>query len=198
MKTVAVLGATGFAGSNIVARLRDSGQYEIRACIHSTGKAWDLARLGIPLTIVTRHIKPEWLLKKVEASRLSVGVRAAYQPRTLPTIMKALRKGESVAFVIDQYTAPPSGLKVRFFGVEVDTLGAVGPLAQRTGAAVLPVLTYRDEQGIVHTCIEPELELGEAVNDQQKTTQILADKVESWIRAYPTQWLWVHRRFKNV
>lgn len=153
---------------------------------------------GIPVTVITRHVEPEWLHRKLEAARLSVGVRAAYQPRTLPTVMKALRKGESVGFVLDQYAAPPSGLKVRFFGVKVDTLAAVGPLAQRTGAAVVPVVTHRDDKGILHTRIEPEMDLGHALGDQKKSTQILADKVEAWIRANPAQWLWVHRRFKNI
>lgn len=153
---------------------------------------------GIPLTIVTRRLTPEWLLKKMESARLSVNVRAAYQPRTLPTILRALRGGESVGFVIDQYAPPPMGLKVRFFGVEVDTLAAVGPLAQRIGAPIVPVSTHRDERGIIHVRIEPALELGEDSADQTKVTQVLADKVESWIRAHPAQWLWVHRRFKNI
>jgi KDO2-lipid IV(A) lauroyltransferase len=100
--------------------------------------------------------------------------------------------------VIDQYASPPMGVPARFFGVEVDTLAAVGPLAQRTGAAVVPVSTVRDAEGIVHVRIEPELELGEALEDPAKVTQILASKVEAWIRATPEQWLWAHRRFKHV
>jgi len=153
---------------------------------------------GIRVAIVTRRLKPDWLLRKVEASRLSVGVRAAYQPRTLPIVMRALRDGESVGFVIDQYAPPPMGMPARFFGVEVDTLAAVGPIAQRTGAAVVPVSTVRDPAGVVHVRIEPELELGEALQDPAKVTQILAAKVESWVRETPEQWLWVHRRFKHV
>ncbi|MFH1726496.1 MAG: hypothetical protein ABII00_17940 [Elusimicrobiota bacterium] len=33
---------------------------------------------------------------------------------------------------------------------------------------------------------------------QEKSTQALAGKVERWVRAHPAQWLWVHRRFKNL
>ncbi|MFA5137866.1 MAG: hypothetical protein WC728_01445 [Elusimicrobiota bacterium] len=153
---------------------------------------------GIKLTIVTRRLKPDWLLGKVEASRLSVGVKAAYQPRTLPAVLRALRSGESVGFVIDQYAPPPMGMPAMFFNTPVDTLAAVGPLVERTGAAVVPVTTWRDPEGIVHVRIEPELELGEAVKDPAAVTQVLARKVESWVRACPEQWLWVHRRFKNV
>lgn len=153
---------------------------------------------GMKLTIVTRRLKPEWLLRRVEAARLSVGVKAAYQPRTLPAVLRALRSGESVGFVIDQYASPPMGMPAVFFNTRVDTLAAVGPLVERTGAAVVPVTTWRDPEGIVHVRVEPELELGESAKDPAAVTQILASKVEAWVRERPEQWLWVHRRFKNL
>jgi len=153
---------------------------------------------GIPITIVTRNIKPPWFKAKMEAARLSTGVRAAYQPRTMPTVLRALRKGDAVGFVIDQYALPPMGAKVRFFGYLVETLAAVGPLAARTGAAVLPASTYRDADGLLHTVIEPALDLGPDAKDPVKSTQMLAAMVERQVRAHPAQWLWGHRRFKNV
>jgi KDO2-lipid IV(A) lauroyltransferase len=155
------------------------------------------AMSGMPLTMVTKHLKPEWLHKKVEASRLSVGVKGAYEPRTLPVVMRALRDGASVGFVMDQYAGPPIGIPVPFFGVKVGTLAAVGTLANRTGAAVVPVKTYRDEKGVVHVCVEPMIEMPQD-SDDEATTARLAAKVEQWVREYPAQWLWVHRRFKNV
>lgn len=164
---------------------------------------WELmvaagAMSGMPLTMVTKHLKPEWLHRKVERSRLTVGVRGAYEPRTLPVVMRALRSKESVGFVMDQYAGPPIGIPVPFFGVKVGTLAAVGTLASRTGAAIVPVKTYRDTRGIVHVCVEPELDLGEAIKNEERTTEALSGRVEGWVREYPAQWLWIHRRFKNV
>lgn len=153
---------------------------------------------GIPITIVTRRLVPPWLMSRIESMRHSVGVKAAYQPRTMPTVLKALRRGESVGFVIDQYAAPPAGMPAVFFGVEVDTLAAVGPLAQRTGAPIVPVSTVRGRDGIIRVRIEPELDFGADAGDAKKTTQALAAMVERWVRANPEQWLWGHRRFKNV
>lgn len=153
---------------------------------------------GTSLTIATRHLKPEWLHKKMEASRLSANVWCAYLPDTLPYILRALRKGESFGFVLDQYAPPPMGIPVVFFGVLVDTLAAIGSFSQRYGAAIVPVMQERDRDGIVHIRIEPEMILGDALEDRVKSTTILSQKVESWIRANPPQWLWAHRRFKNV
>ena len=153
---------------------------------------------GIRLTMVTRRTKPEWLRRKLESARAELGVREAYDPRTLPAVLRALRKGEAVGFVIDQYAPPPAGVPVKFFGVEVDTLAALGPLAQRTGAAIVPGTARRDAEGLVHVTIEPEMELDDALGDAARSTQLLAARVEGWIRETPEQWLWIHRRFKNL
>lgn len=153
---------------------------------------------GMPLTVVTTTLKPRWLDEMITARRLSTGVRAAYHPGSVPSVLRALRKGESVAFMNDQYARPPMGVPVRFFGVDVDTLAAVAPLAKRTGAAIVPVSAYRDEAGVSRVVIEPELDLGEAQGDAKAGTQVLAAKVEQWVRRRPEQWLWIHRRFKNV
>jgi KDO2-lipid IV(A) lauroyltransferase len=154
--------------------------------------------LGIPIMMVTRHLKPEWLHKKIEAQRRSVDVRCVYPPRTMPSIMKALRKGESVGLVMDQYAPPPMGVPVPFFGTRVDTLAAVGTLAQRTGAGIVFCTQERDALGVVHVVISEPFELGQAIEDPVKATELLVKRIEDMIRKNPTQWLWVHRRFKNL
>ena len=147
------------------------------------------------VTIVTRRLKPAWLHAWMEKTRLSVGVRAAYQPRTIPTVMKALRDNGGVVFVMDQYMSPPMGEPMRLFGVMVHTLAAIAPLARRTGAAILPVLPKREKDGRVRIIIEPEIAL---TDDDKKDNQRLAAHVEGWMRAVPGQALWAHRRFKDV
>lgn len=165
--------------------------------------SWEIAAAagslaGLTFSIVTRDLTPAWLMKKIESSRLQAGLMAIYQPRTVPALMRALRKGHCVGFVIDQYAAAPMAVKARFFGYEVDTLAAVGPIAHRTGAAVVPTHNYRDEKGIFQVYLDPELDFGDAAGDAQRTTQILADMVEDQVRKNPAQWIWGHRRFKNV
>lgn len=149
----------------------------------------------MPITIVTRRLKPAWLHAWMEKVRLSVGVRATYQPRTIPTVMKALRDNGGVVFVMDQYMSAPMGEPMRLFGVMVHTLAAIAPLARRTGAAILPVLPKREADGRVRIIIEPIIEL---TDDDKADNQRLATRVEEWMRAVPGQALWAHRRFKDV
>ncbi len=150
---------------------------------------------GMKVMIVTRNLKPRWLHDWLEKVRLSAGVACAYQPRTVPAVMKRLRAGEGVVFVLDQYMPPPMGEPMRFFGVLVDTLAAVAPLARRTGAAILPVRQIRTQDGLVRIVVESEIPLGD---DDKADNQRLIDRIERWIREEPGQWLWVHRRFKHV
>lgn len=153
---------------------------------------------GIPITMITKHLKPAWLHKMIERARSSTGVKPAYEPRTLPAVMRALRDNEAVGFVMDQYAGPPMGIPVQFFGVKVGTLSAVATLVNRTSTMVVPALTHRDNKGIIQIDLEEALDLREMATDIEKTTEFLAQKVEKWVRAYPEQWLWTHRRFKNV
>ncbi len=164
---------------------------------------WELAAagvgvLGVPLTFVTRRAKPPWFNRILENARLSVGGSAAYHPGSMPAILRALRRKETVGFMMDQYAPPPMGMRVRFFGVRVDTLAAIAPLALRTGAAIVPAVSRRRHDGTVHIHFEPELDLGPLLPDTEKATEAMAAVVEGWVRENPVQWLWLHRRFKNV
>jgi KDO2-lipid IV(A) lauroyltransferase len=153
---------------------------------------------GMALSLVTRRLKPAWLHRQIELTRLSVGVRGVYQPHTLPAVLRALRRGESVGFVMDQYMPPPMGSPTPFFGTMVDTLAAVGPLAVRTGAAVVSVTQKREPGGLVRVIISPALDLTAVINEPDRANACLVREVEGMIRANPAQWLWVHRRFKNL
>ncbi|MBI5631506.1 MAG: hypothetical protein HY921_11555 [Elusimicrobia bacterium] len=182
----------------------ERAQAKKRGCLLITAHLanWEIMGIaavrGIPATMVTRRLKPEWLNRKIEAARLSIEVKTLSQRGFLPTLIKRLRQGLTVGFVMDQYAAPPMGVPVKFFKAVTDTLAAPAILAQRTGACLISVVQWRDEAGLVHVEVGPEIELGEALKDPVQATQALVARVEGWIRRHPDQWLWAHRRFKNA
>jgi len=130
------------------------------------------------------------------------GVRTIYsQPRNecVNSTIAALRNNELVFIPIDQNFGT-GGVFVNFFGRQAAT--ATGPviLAQRTKAAIIPCFILR-QLGDRHKIIfEPELELKEG-RDSQDTVLIniqrLTDIIEGYIRKYPAEWGWIHRRWKN-
>ena len=154
----------------------------------------------IDILLVTKHLKPEWLHRRVEAGRSACGVKATYEPRTLRTILSHLKKGGTVGIVLDQYTGPPVGIRVPFFGLNVGTHSLVAMLAKRTGAPVVPVTNRRLPNGDFEVEIRPQLEWitnQDPLRELELNTEQYARVVESMVRENPTQWLWTHRRFKG-
>jgi KDO2-lipid IV(A) lauroyltransferase len=65
------------------------------------------------------------------------------------------------------------------------------------------VYTYEGKEGKVHLVFEPELKLDSFISeDKDKTiaalTQNFTDQIEKIVRRYPEQWMWVHRRWKDI
>ncbi len=153
---------------------------------------------GVPVTIITRQLKPAWLDKKITSLRSLAGCGSAYKDQRLTAVLKGLRNQKSIGFVLDQYIAPPAGIAVKFFTAQVHTLGVFGLFSKRTKAPIVPVFQTRDEKGVIHVVFEPAINPDEIPEDTKDFTQALSLKVEGWIRKNPAQWLWVHRRFKNA
>jgi KDO2-lipid IV(A) lauroyltransferase len=89
----------------------------------------------------------------------------------------------------------------RFFGIEACTASGLAHVALKTGAAVVPgFLLWEQAEGKYVLHFGPELgfaRTGRTKEDVLAATQQCNDVLESWIRRYPDQWLWIHRRWKT-
>jgi len=134
--------------------------------------------------------------------RKKFGVRTIYsQPRNtcVNESISALRNNELLFIPIDQNFGT-GGVFVDFFGQKAAT--ATGPviLAQRTKAALIPCFILRQPQDKHRIIFEPELKLEEGKDAQEVilvNIQRLTDIIESYIRKYPAEWGWIHRRWKS-
>jgi KDO2-lipid IV(A) lauroyltransferase len=166
---------------------------------------WEvMAATALPLNLdfvfVTKRLKPAWLHRAVERARLRSRVVCTYEPKTLKDVLRALKAGHAVGFVIDQFAGAPVGVRVPFFGVPVGTTTAIAALAKRTGAAVVPVVNYREPDGSFVVEIRPALPWrAEEVASRELAVNTAAyvAEIEGDIKAHPGQWLWTHRRFKG-
>lgn len=134
--------------------------------------------------------------------RNKFGVKTIYsQPRDacVNNTIQALRNNELVFIPIDQNFGS-GGVFVNFFGKKAAT--AAGPviLAQRTGAAILPCFIIRQPDDTHKIVFEPALNL-EKGKDPEDTIFINIQKltaiIEAYIRKYPAEWGWIHRRWKR-
>ena len=116
-------------------------------------------------------------------------------------LLEAMKAGETVGILMDQNMTPPQGVFVPFFGHLACTASGLAKVAQRTGAAVVPGFTLWDaglRKYRVH--FAPAVELARTGDDEADTlanTAAFTRAIEEYVRRYPEQWLWVHRRWKT-
>jgi KDO2-lipid IV(A) lauroyltransferase len=116
-------------------------------------------------------------------------------------LIASMRSGETVGILMDTNMTPPQGVFVPFFGVEACTASGLARVALKTGAAVLPgfLLWEESEQKyVLRFGAELELEqTGNAEEDAIASTALFTATIEQYVRRYPEQWLWMHRRWKT-
>jgi len=123
------------------------------------------------------------------------------QPRRVcvETAIKALRNNELVFIPLDQNFGT-AGIFVDFFGRKAAT--ATGPviLAQRTKSAVIPCFIARQPDNTQNIILEPPLQLKYGLKDKDSVLiniQNITNIIEKYIRRYPVEWGWIHRRWKS-
>lgn len=113
-------------------------------------------------------------------------------------IIKALRRGEVVGFVLDQ--TRPGEPKVDFFGIPAKTNTGLATLWERYQAPVVPGYIERLKLGHHRIHFLPPLELSPEGGDKDGRvlvhTQAFNHSLESMIRLRPDQYFWFHNRFK--
>lgn len=163
-----------------------------------------LAQMGYPTNAIIRPSRDEIIEKDFQASRSRLGLKTVHSyPREacVSQSLKALRDKELLVVLLDQNTGSKSGVYVDFFGQKAGT--ATGPIifAMRTGAPLLPIFTLRVGDSDKHTLmIEKHFYLEQKGSDEetiQYNVQKLTNIIEGYIRKYPHEWGWMHRRWKS-
>ncbi len=116
-------------------------------------------------------------------------------------LLTAMHEGRTVGILMDTNMTPPQGEFVKFFGIEACTGTGLAHIARKTGAAVLPGFMFWEatERRYVLRFGEevPMPQTDDVAADILEGTQRCTSVLESWIRRYPDQWLWIHRRWKT-
>ena len=111
-------------------------------------------------------------------------------------IFTLLRKGKSILMLVDQKTW--EGVPAPFFGRDAMTTPAPASLALKLGAALLPASATRIGGAYFRMKIYPPIEFKPS-GDYQRDVLALPAKInqaiEAMVRANPSQWLWIHRRW---
>ena len=91
------------------------------------------------------------------------------------------------------------GLPLPFFGRLAMTVTSVAQLALKYDAIVMPAYCIRtDNAAAFEITFEKPMDIidtGETHKDIEANMRRINEKIESWIRKTPSQWLWLHRRW---
>jgi KDO2-lipid IV(A) lauroyltransferase len=175
------------AGKGVLFATAHLGNWELSAYAH--------ALLASPMSVVVRPLDNPYIDRLVEHRRSLSGNRPIFKKDYARAILKALAANEAVGILIDQNASLDNGVFVDFFGAPACAATGFAKLAARSGAAVIPgfAIWSEKERRYVLRFYPPVPMTGDAARD----TQALQSQLESIIREYPDQWLWIHRRWKT-
>jgi len=167
---------------------------------------WELlnARLpvaGVPLISVVRELDNSRVDRLVTTSRTRFGTEIFPRgPTAGRNIARALAKNKVCGLLIDQDIRDVPGVFVPFFGRPAWTPSGAAMLAIRRGCPVVPAFIHRRPDGTHLAEIHPPLAMpdGGTLEDRiQELTAAATTAIELQIRAYPEQWVWMHRRWRR-
>lgn len=155
---------------------------------------------GHDLTTIARPLDNPMLNTMVNAFRERHGQRIVPKSGALRAMVQVMKRRGILTFVADQ-NARDNHVFVDFFGRPAATVKSVAALALRDGTPI--VFGFGARQGrtfrykvIVDDPIFPE-NTGDKEADILRITQAFTKRIEYYIRQYPEQWLWLHRRWKT-
>jgi len=168
--------------------------------------AWELSSfyhslMGHPMNMVIRRLDNVRVDALVNSIRCMHGNKVLHKDDFARGLLGAMRNGETVGILMDTNMTPPQGVFVDFFGRPACTASGLARVALKTNAAVLPGFMLWEEaekKYVLH--FGPQLELIRSGDDEQDisvNTALFTRVIEDYIRRYPDQWLWVHRRWKT-
>jgi len=168
--------------------------------------AWELSSfyhslMGHPMSMIIRRLDNRRLDDFVNGIRCLHGNRVLHKDDFGRGLLTAMRAGQTVGILMDTNMTPPQGVFVPFFGIRACTASGLAHVALKTGAAVLPGFVLwepSERQYVLH--FGPELTFtrtGDIQTDILAATALCTNTIEAWIRRYPDQWLWIHRRWKT-
>lgn len=166
---------------------------------------WELWAIGqhlakIPAHVVYRPLDAPFLDRFFQETRSRFGTQTIPTHRgTMRRIFMELRKGHAVAMLMDQSVDWYEGVFVDFFNHRTCTSTGMALLALKSEAPVVPAFMIRTAKGF-HAVFGPELPLirtGDRTKDVELNTQQYNRVIEHYVRRFPDQWFWVHRRWKT-
>jgi Kdo2-lipid IVA lauroyltransferase/acyltransferase len=183
---------------------------------HATGRgilfftghfgSWEIFNLLPPafdqtMNILVRRIDNPLVENYVDSLRTRLGCVTLDKKQSARKMFRVLENGELLGILADLNVQEREGVFVDFFGIPASTTASIAKLALSTNAFVLPAFAVWEEKKQKYVVyLEPPVEYEKTLNPDQDIrdlTQKITNVVEKYVRAYPEQWLWIHKRWNT-
>jgi len=181
-------------GRGILGLISHMGSWEC------TALSVPMLEFGVPAYAIGKKLGNEQLNKLLFESRGKKGVQTLARGASYKTILRVLSENNLVGILIDQDT-DVRGVFVDFFGKPAYTPIGAAMLAMDSGAPVLPVFYLKKPDDTYEFIIDEEIPLvktGNRRRDMEESTRLFHAVIEKYIKKYPTQWVWMHNRWKTT
>lgn len=168
--------------------------------------SWEVFNLlapafGYGMNILVRRIDNPLVENFVDKMRTRFGSITLDKTKSARKMFRVLENGEILGILADLNAQEKEGVFVDFFGVPASTTTSIAKLALKTGAVVLPAFAVWEESKkkyVVYLETPVEFEkTGNTEEDIKILTQKITSVVEKYVRKYPEQWLWIHKRWNT-
>lgn len=162
-----------------------------------------LIQMGIPTSVILRSARDAIIEKDFEKIRSENGLKSIYSmPRVacVAETLRTLRKNECVFIPCDQNFGTKGGIFIDFFGRKAATPTGPAVFALRTGAPLVPIFTHRYKDDVHKIIVEKPFYIDTKLGDDEaiyKCMEKITQMIEAYIRQYPAEWGWFHRRWKT-
>ncbi|MDQ3219725.1 MAG: lysophospholipid acyltransferase family protein [Acidobacteriota bacterium] len=154
-----------------------------------------------PMSYLARPLDNPLIENLTASLRTKFGNRPINKSNSINLALKVLREAGILGILADVNVHPKEGVFVPFFGVPACTSTGAALLALRSKAVIIPMCGVWDEKKQHYIAVHGEIiepsRTGDRHRDVLETTARFTAEIEKLIRAYPDQWLWIHKRWKT-
>ncbi len=154
-----------------------------------------LIATGRQISVVARDANQGAVQDRVGQLRAMTGINVLSRGDSARPILVKLKRKEIVGILCDQNAEDAF---VPFFGKPCGTVLGPAVLHQRTGAVLLPSYCVRVGPGKYKVIVKPPVDIENEISSPEELMTRLNEVLESVIREYPEQWLWMHDRWKSA
>ncbi len=153
----------------------------------------------IPMNIIAKPVKGKSMQRYLQEIRSRYGMGVLPAKGAYRECIRRLRRGEVLAFVLDQNMIRREGEFVEFFGRPACTTLGLAHMAAQAGCPVVPAFAFRKPGGKHKVITMPALRApaNKEVETLAQHTAEYTGIIEDVIRKDPSQWIWIHRRWKT-